>query len=147
MQKMTPEIFISQLYRQSSLIPLEEFSTWALNLLQQVIPFDGAVWATGHVSTQTFHTQTNIDVPEDKAWETFINLKIIPNPEYSFAQQQLIAREWGMNDMSETVTIRAALAQYYLILMHIPYRNYGEGMKHRVILGNIEDIKPYLMPS
>jgi hypothetical protein len=90
---------------------------------------------------------TNIDVPEDKAWETFINLKIIPNPEYSFAQQQLIAQEWGMKDMSETVTIRAALAQYYLILMHIPYRNYGEGMKHRVILGNIEDIKPYLMPS
>jgi len=63
MKKMTPDSFISQLYRQSSLIPLEEFSSWALNLLQQVIHFDGAIWGTGHLSTQTFHTQTNIDVP------------------------------------------------------------------------------------
>ncbi|SEL42168.1 WYL domain-containing protein [Colwellia chukchiensis] len=90
---------------------------------------------------------TNIDTPEDKAWNTFIDLKIIPNPEYSDEQQQLIAREWGMTDMCEVVTIRAALAQYYLILMHIPYKGNYEGVRHRVILENLDVIKPYLMSS
>jgi len=94
---MTPDNFISQLYRQSSLIPLEEFSTWALNLLQQVIPFDGAVWATGHVSTQTFHTQANIDVPE----EIFVQLKkhLAINPIF----EKLLLNEGGAVDMRDVL--------------------------------------------
>ncbi len=98
MKQMTPDGFISQLYRQSSLIPLEEFSSWALNLLQQVIPFDGAVWGTGHVSTQTFHTQTNIEVPE----EIFDQLKkhLAINPIF----EKLLLNEGGAVDMRDVLS-------------------------------------------
>ncbi|SET57847.1 RNA polymerase sigma factor, sigma-70 family [Thalassotalea agarivorans] len=43
-------------------MPLANFRDWALDLLQQVLPFDGAIWATGHIETQEFHTQTTVDV-------------------------------------------------------------------------------------
>ncbi len=62
MKNLTPDQFISQLYREAPLIPLSEFSQWALDLLRYVIPFDGAIWGTGHLSTQSFHTQTSLDV-------------------------------------------------------------------------------------
>lgn len=101
MEKMTPDNFISQLYRQASLIPLEEFSTWALNLLQQVIPFDGAVWGTGHISTQAFHTQTNIDVPI----EIFDQLKkhLAINPIF----EKLLLNEGGAVDMRDVLSDKA----------------------------------------
>lgn len=62
MKKISPDCFISQLYRESPLVSLEDFSSWALNLLKQVIDFDAAIWGTGHMSTQTFHTQTAVGV-------------------------------------------------------------------------------------
>lgn len=57
--------FISQLYRKSLSVSLKEFPTWALDLLRQVIPFDGAIWGTGHTTTKKFHTQVTLDVSED----------------------------------------------------------------------------------
>ena len=42
-------------------IGLANFRDWALDLLQQVLPFDGAIWAIGHIETQEFHTQTIMD--------------------------------------------------------------------------------------
>jgi DNA-binding CsgD family transcriptional regulator len=57
--------FISQLYRESLKVTLADFPTWALDLLRQVIPFDGAIWGTGHTSTKQFHTQVTLDVSED----------------------------------------------------------------------------------
>lgn len=61
-QKLSPDHFISLLYRKAADVPLEKYPHWALDLLQQVISFDGAIWGTGHVSTQQFHTHTAVDV-------------------------------------------------------------------------------------
>jgi len=63
--QLSADQFISQLYREAAQVPLASFAQWALDLLQQVIAFDGAVWATGHVEQQTFHTQTCVDVPTE----------------------------------------------------------------------------------
>jgi len=60
--KLSANEFISQLYCKANDIPLADFATWALDLLQQIIPFDGAIWGTGHTSTEQFHTQTTVDV-------------------------------------------------------------------------------------
>ncbi len=62
---MTPDQFISRLYRESIDIALADFPCWALDLLQQVISFDGAIWGTGHSSTQEFHTQASVDVDQN----------------------------------------------------------------------------------
>jgi DNA-binding CsgD family transcriptional regulator len=62
--KKTPDQFIQQLYCQLNQVPLANFTQWALDLLQQVIDFDGAIWATGNVQSAQFHTRTCVDVDE-----------------------------------------------------------------------------------
>ena len=65
MENINADKFISQLYRESLNVSLKDFPSWALDLLRQVVPFDGAIWGTGHISTKKFHTQINLDVSED----------------------------------------------------------------------------------
>lgn len=60
---MSTDLFISQLYREAPQVPLADFSVWALDLLQQVISFDGAIWGTGNIESRKFHTQASVDVP------------------------------------------------------------------------------------
>jgi len=98
---MTPDQFISQLYRGSAQVALAEFPNWALDLLQQVISFDGAVWGTGHNSTQEFHTQTSVDVDI----EIFNRLKetITINPIF----EQLMLNSGSPVDMSDVINDHA----------------------------------------
>jgi DNA-binding CsgD family transcriptional regulator len=93
--KLSTEQFISQLYRESSLVSLADFSIWALNLLKRVIHFDAAIWGTGHVSTEQFHTQSTLDVSSD----IFIKLKntLTINPIF----QQLLLTEGNAVDMRD----------------------------------------------
>ena len=82
-----PDHFISQLYREAPNIAIEEFATWSLDLLRQVIDFDGAVWATGHISTRRFHTQTTLDVSQDILQRLIDYTEINPIFEHLFKQQ------------------------------------------------------------
>ncbi|GAW97900.1 MULTISPECIES: WYL domain-containing protein [Colwellia] len=93
---------------------------------------------------ETIYEKLNHKVPEDKLWHTFIDLVIVPNPSYTADQQKLFARERGMDGMKQVINIRAPLAQYYLQLMHIPFRDYSADMPHSVILENLDEVKKYL---
>jgi predicted DNA-binding transcriptional regulator YafY len=88
--------------------------------------------------------EESVDIPGDNDWNTFIDLVIVPNPNYSKDQQRLFARERGMNGMKQVVNIRAPLAQYYLQLMHIPFHDYSPDMKHYIILENLNQVKEHL---
>ena len=94
---MTPDQFISQLYRESANVSLADFPLWALDLLQQVISFDGAVWGTGHTSTREFHTQASVDVDE----KIFAQLKstLSINPIFD----QLMLMPGSPVDMSDVI--------------------------------------------
>jgi len=98
---VTPDQFISQLYRGSTQVPLASFPNWALDLLQQVISFDGAIWGTGHNSTQEFHTQTSVDVDI----EIFNRLKetVTINPIF----EQLMLNTGSPIDMSDVINDQA----------------------------------------
>jgi len=97
-QKLSADQFISLLYCQASSIPVEQFPQWALDLLQQVISFDGAIWGTGHIRTQQFHTQTTLDVSP----EIFLKLKehVDINPIFS----SLIHNTGEAIDMSDVLS-------------------------------------------
>lgn len=94
---MSPDQFISLLYRQAAQIPLADFSHWALDLLQQVISFEGAIWGTGHISTQKFHTQTTLDVSPDIFEQLKKHLAI--NPIF----EQLLANSGDAVDMADVL--------------------------------------------
>jgi len=92
---MTPDQFISKLYREASDVSLADFPTWALDTLRQVIPFDGAIWGTGHISSQQFHTQTSVDVSTDIFSKLLEYVDI--NPIFS----KLLDNQGNAVDMSE----------------------------------------------
>lgn len=94
---MSPDQFISQLYRDAAQIPLADFSHWALDLLRQVVHFDGAIWGTGHISTQKFHTQTTFDVAPDIFEQLKKHLPI--NPIF----EQLLANSGDAVDMADVL--------------------------------------------
>jgi len=95
---VTPDKFISQLYRESTHISLADFPYWALDLLQQVLSFDGAIWATGHSATQTFHTQAYIDVDKN----IFDRLKATQNINPIF--EQLLLNPSEPVDMADVIS-------------------------------------------
>jgi DNA-binding CsgD family transcriptional regulator len=94
---MTPDHFISQLYRGATHISLTDFSNWALELLQQVIPFDGAIWGTGHISTKEFHTQASVDV--DKTIFSRLKATLALNPIFT----PLLAQQGKPIDMADII--------------------------------------------
>jgi len=94
---MSPDQFISQLYREAPQVPLADFSVWALDLLQQVISFDGAIWGTGHITTNEFHTQSTVDVPVE-IFEKLIAYRAI-NP----IIDRLISRTDTAIDMADVI--------------------------------------------
>lgn len=77
-KQLSIDEFICRLYCKAASIPLENFPDWALDLLQQVVPFDGAIWATGHVATEQFHTHTCVDVSPELLTQLKQHLAINP---------------------------------------------------------------------
>ena len=59
------EKLISRLYRSTKDIDIAHFREWALSEVQNLIPFDAAIWSTGHLSTRTFHTHTTLNLPKN----------------------------------------------------------------------------------
>lgn len=92
---MNVDQFISQLYRQANQVTLAEFPYWALDLLQQVLPFDGAIWGTGHIATKNFHTKISVDVPTSIFTQLKKHLAI--NPIFT----ELIKQQGKPVDMSD----------------------------------------------
>ena len=52
-------------------------------------------------------------LPEDSAWEEMVEVRLIPNPSLSAAQQDLIAEDYDLNQL-EPFKIRRALITYFL---------------------------------
>lgn len=59
--------FISTIYRRGLDAPDGDFRQWALDQLQQLIPFDAAIWGSGPVSKPRFHTVQTFGVKREFA--------------------------------------------------------------------------------
>jgi len=98
MHNLAVEKFISQLYKEAPHIPVSEFRNWSLEMLRQVIPFDAAIWGTGHISTKTFHTKTSVDISTEIFDQLLKYVDI--NPIY----EKLTAHQGRAIDMSDAMT-------------------------------------------
>lgn len=84
---------------------------------------------------------------EDKRWQTQLELKLVPNPKLSFAQQRVIADDWGMAEGFLLYPVRAALAQYGLDLLQLTVdeeRWSAEPLRYPVVVENGDEVKPFL---
>ncbi len=63
----TLDEFISAIYRHGVDEPNCDFRQWALAELQNLIPFDAAIWGSGPISKPRFHTVSTFGVSRDFA--------------------------------------------------------------------------------
>ncbi|MBL6749732.1 MAG: helix-turn-helix transcriptional regulator [Nevskia sp.] len=56
---------IGRLYRSALSVPSESFRSWALEQLQSVVAFDGALWGTGTLPRLMFHSVATVGLPDD----------------------------------------------------------------------------------
>lgn len=56
---------IGRLYRAALGVPPDGYRLWALRQLQELIPFDAALWGSGTASRLRFHTCTLLGLDED----------------------------------------------------------------------------------
>lgn len=88
-------------------------------------------------------------LPIDALWETWLDIKLTPNPNLPIDGQQLIRKEYQL-DGSSLVRVRAALVHYFLQVNLLP--NSAEQLvqlksqpwSYPIIVSNWEDLEPYL---
>lgn len=67
--------------------------------------------------TRTLDSKTPSDtvsnLREDKYWNDFFEIELVPNPSLTDSQKDIIAAEYGMHDGCVNVTIRMAMLYYF----------------------------------
>lgn len=80
----------------------------------------------------------------DVAWNTSVTLKLIPNPLFSEAQQQLIATDYSMENSQLHITTKGALVHYLLQEMQIDISQADKAEKQPLVVSNAAEVTKWL---
>jgi DNA-binding CsgD family transcriptional regulator len=92
------DAMIARLYRATAEVPAAKFRRWALEAIRSELPFDAAIWGTGHESTLQFHTRTALDVDSALFDDLITYRDINPISQYFFVDQTQIGQ--GINPIA-----------------------------------------------
>jgi predicted DNA-binding transcriptional regulator YafY len=82
---------------------------------------------------------------QDNDWQRQVEVIIAPDPRLSAAQQDVVARDYGMRDGRLCLTTRATLVEYLLRLLQIDPRHDDDNpLSQQIVLENREALRPYL---
>jgi len=82
---------------------------------------------------------------EDQRWQQQVALVVIPDPRLSAAQQDVIARDYGMQDGRLRLHTRATLVSYLLRLLQLePGGPRQDPLAQQIVLENHAELEPYL---
>ena len=97
------------------------------------------------LSLDTFHGQ-KVEVPPDDDWLNEMTLTVIPNPNASDGQQNVIASEYGMKkkagELKWDISLKRCLIPYFV--RHMRLDEDGESVsKKPIVLKNKDEVEPY----
>jgi predicted DNA-binding transcriptional regulator YafY len=137
-----------------SLTRLEKINRW---ISPHALGFDGFRWhcraychidnffkdfILGRILRVVDKKNSEIDPKEDKKWETFITVKIGPNPELEENYREIIEHEYGMENGEASIQVRIAMLFYLLNNLNLNIEEEGDSLyKKRIVLLNKEEIK------
>jgi predicted DNA-binding transcriptional regulator YafY len=82
---------------------------------------------------------------QDTAWNTLVNVCIVPDQRLSPEQQQIVANDYGMTDNSLLIQVRGALVQYLLQMMRIDMNVIAADPRaQQVTIQNMDGIKQWM---
>ena len=83
---------------------------------------------------------------QDELWNTHLSIKLIPDSRLTEAQAKVIAHDYGMEKGTLTIPTNAALVRYVLDAYNIDINVLNSNPKgQQIILGNFEELRPYLV--
>lgn len=91
-----------------------------------------------------------LDVSEHNAagdanWQTRVEVHLRPDPRLNFAQQEVIATDYGMVNSELRLFSRATLVTYLLQLLQLDPRVLNDNpLAQQIVLANRESLEPYL---
>ncbi|MCW8875929.1 MAG: WYL domain-containing protein [Kangiellaceae bacterium] len=81
------------------------------------------------------------DADQDTAWQTFVNIKIKPDPRLSDHQKSIIATDYGMQNQQLRLNVRAALVTYFLQLLNLDHELISDNpLVQQIVLTNSEEL-------
>ena len=81
---------------------------------------------------------------EDLAWQTFVTIRIAPDPRLSAHQKSIIATDYGMQNQQLNLSVRAALATYLLQLLRLDNDSESDNpLVQQIVLTNPEELKKW----
>ncbi|MDF1822250.1 MAG: WYL domain-containing protein [Alcanivoracaceae bacterium] len=85
---------------------------------------------------------------DDAAWQTEVAIKLVPDPRLSEAQQQLVARDYGMENGTLTITTRGALVSYILQQLRVdPSTAKSPPEAQQIVVSNTQETDPWLLTN
>ncbi|PMG63626.1 transcriptional regulator [Vibrio splendidus] len=83
---------------------------------------------------------------QDELWNTHLSIKLIPDSRLTEAQAKVIAHDYGMEKGTLVILTNAALVRYVLDAYNIDINMLNSNPKgQQIILGNLEELRPYLV--
>lgn len=83
---------------------------------------------------------------QDALWNTHLSINLIPDSRLTEAQAKVIAHDYGMEKGILAISTNAALVRYVLDAYNIDINVLNSNPKgQQVILGNFEELRPYLI--
>jgi hypothetical protein len=83
----------------------------------------------------------------DRAWETFVEVKVAPNPHLPESERQGVEFDYGMTDGAVTVPTRLALLPFLLNRLGISPDGLGAPKGQLLVLANTDKLAAYLQPK
>jgi hypothetical protein len=82
----------------------------------------------------------------DENWNRQIDLRLIPNPELSEAQQRMVALDYGMGgERCLNVRVRAAMVHYLMLSLNVFLgRERFKPEEQPLVVANIDEIEPFV---
>lgn len=88
---------------------------------------------------------SELTAADDEAWNTWVKIKIKPDPRLKPVQKRVIAEDFGMTRGVLTLNVRGPLVQYTLKRLQIePEVIQGKASAQQIILDNLADIQAWL---
>ena len=82
---------------------------------------------------------------QDRAWNTFVDLILKPDPRLNRAKQEALEQDYGMVKGQLTITVRAPLVQYQLQEMQVNVKMLdGTPEAQQLVLANADELRPWL---
>ncbi|WP_196137792.1 WYL domain-containing protein [Aliikangiella sp. G2MR2-5] len=87
--------------------------------------------------------QSEVTIADDVAWNTQVEIQVVPDQRLNAHQQKVIAQDYGMEEQLLKINTRGALVQYVMQLLRLDVANTSP-LASQIMIRNQDELSPWL---